>query len=87
MFGEGVWVGVCACIGTCGRRAWRGGVADVRSTGSACAGWLRVFPASARQFAPALRAAASLAAAAPAEPVAAAAPRPFAGGRQTVGRA
>ena len=80
-------VGVVVCAGIC-RGAWRGGVAaDVRSTGSACACWLRVFTAPARQFAPAPRAAASLAAAAPAAPAATAALRPFAGGRQTVGRA
>lgn len=86
-FSECVWVGVGDCIGAC-RGVWRGGVAaDVRSTGSACAAWLRVFTAPARQLAPAPRAAASLGAAAPAAPVPAAAPRPLAGGRQTVGRA
>jgi hypothetical protein len=78
---------VVVCVGIC-RAAWRGGVAtDVRSTGSACAGWLCGFTAPARQFAPAPRAAAALAAAAPAAPAAAAALRPFAGGRQRVGRA
>ena len=69
----------------------------VRSTGSACAVWLRGAAAPVRQLAPAPRADASLAAALLIAPPAAlpatlpaalpAAPRPPAGGRQTVGRA
>ncbi len=79
--------GVCARIGS-GRGVWRGVVpTSVRSTGSACAVWLRVFIAPARQLAAVPRAVASLAVAAPAAAPAAVAPRPPAGGRQTVGRA